>query len=120
MSLVSGTNPRYVVTHPAGGPKVLYDDLYCQCGEAANRIKQAQVALFATRTSCQCFRCNQLRVLLATVVTRNPLRNLPHSVMNRPMEILLRVDDSALDSMRHVLCLRCEGLQTSFVLATGC
>ena len=48
-----GNNPRYVVTNLAGEPKALYDDVYCQRGEAENRIKEAQVGLFATRTSCR-------------------------------------------------------------------
>jgi hypothetical protein len=62
-----GTNPRYVVTNLTGDPKVVYDDMYCQRGEAENRIKEAQVGLFATRTSCQHFQSNQLRVLLAAL-----------------------------------------------------
>lgn len=62
-----GNNPRYVVTNLQGEPKALYDDLYCQRGEAENRIKEAQVGLFATRTSCQHFQSNQLRVLLAAL-----------------------------------------------------
>ena len=62
-----GTNPRYVVTNLAGDAKALYDDLYCQRGEAENRIKEAQVGLFATRTSCQHLQSNQLRVLLAAL-----------------------------------------------------
>jgi hypothetical protein len=62
-----GTNPRYVVTNLGGDPQALYDDLYCQRGEAENRIKEAQVGLFATRTSCQHFHSNQLRVLLAAL-----------------------------------------------------
>ena len=62
-----GSNPRYVVSDLAGDPKALYDDLYCQRGEAENRIKEAQVGLFATRTSCQHFQSNQLRVLLAAL-----------------------------------------------------
>ena len=33
----------------------LHDKLYCQRGEAENRIKQAQVGLFATCTSCHIF-----------------------------------------------------------------
>ena len=41
--------------------------MYCQRGEAENRIKEAQVGLFATRTSCQQFQSNQLRVLLAAL-----------------------------------------------------
>jgi hypothetical protein len=62
-----GTNPRYVVTNLAGDAQTLYDDLYCQRGEAENRIKEAQVGLFATRTSCQHLQGNQLRVLLAAL-----------------------------------------------------
>lgn len=62
-----GNNPRYVVTNLAGQAQALYDDLYCQRGEAENRIKEAQVGLFATRTSCQHFQGNQLRVLLAAL-----------------------------------------------------
>lgn len=62
-----GNNPRYVVTNLTGQAKALYDDLYCQRGEAENRIKEAQVGLFATRTSCQHFRSNQLRMLLAAL-----------------------------------------------------
>jgi len=60
-----GNNPRYVVTNLTGEPQALYDNLYCQRGEAENRIKEAQVGLFATRTSCQHFQSNQLRMLLA-------------------------------------------------------
>lgn len=62
-----GNNPRYVVTNLTGQAKELYDDLYCQRGEAENRIKEAQVGLFATRTSCQHFQSNQLRMLLAAL-----------------------------------------------------
>ncbi|MDI1341201.1 IS1380 family transposase [Polaromonas sp.] len=62
-----GTNPRYVVTNLTGDAQALYDDLYCQRGEAENRIKEAQVGLFATRTSCQHLQGNQLRVLLAAL-----------------------------------------------------
>jgi hypothetical protein len=62
-----GNNPRYVVTSLTGPAQALYDELYCQRGEAENRIKEAQVGLFATRTSCQHFQGNQLRVLLAAL-----------------------------------------------------
>ena len=62
-----GNNPRYVVTNLAGDAKELYDGLYCQRGEAENRIKEAQVGLFATRTSCHVFQSNQLRMLLAAL-----------------------------------------------------
>ena len=62
-----GHNPRFVVTNLNGQPGTLYDQLYCQRGEAENRIKEAQVGLFATRTSCHVFASNQLRVLLAAL-----------------------------------------------------
>lgn len=62
-----GNNPRYVVTNLTADPQVLYDNVYCQRGEAENRIKEAQVGLFATRTSCHQFQSNQLRVLLAAL-----------------------------------------------------
>jgi hypothetical protein len=62
-----GNNPRYVVTNLTGQAQELYDGLYCQRGEAENRIKEAQVGLFATRTSCQQFQGNQLRMLLAAL-----------------------------------------------------
>lgn len=62
-----GSNPRFVVTNLHGDPLQLYDRLYCQRGEAENRIKEAQIGLFATRTSCHHFAANQLRVLLAAL-----------------------------------------------------
>jgi len=62
-----GNNPRYIVTNLDAPAQQLYDDVYCQRGEAENRIKEAQVGLFATRTSCQHFQSNQLRMLLAAL-----------------------------------------------------
>jgi hypothetical protein len=62
-----GHNPRFVVTNLQGDADALYDGLYCQRGEAENRIKEAQVGLFATRTSCHIFASNQLRMLLAAL-----------------------------------------------------
>lgn len=62
-----GDNPCFVVTNLQLQPEPLYERLYCQRGEAENRIKEAQIGLFATRTSCQYFAANQLRVLLAAL-----------------------------------------------------
>jgi hypothetical protein len=62
-----GCNPRFIVTNLDGPAQSLYDELYCQRGEAENRIKEAQVGLFATRTSCHVLRSNQLRMLLAAL-----------------------------------------------------
>jgi hypothetical protein len=62
-----GTNPRFVGTNLVGEPDGLYDGLYCQRGEAENRIKEAQLDLFGTRASCSRFIANQFRLLLAAL-----------------------------------------------------
>jgi hypothetical protein len=54
-----------VVTSLAGDAQGLYDDLYCQRGDAENRIKEQQLGLFAGRTSCHVFLANPFRVLLS-------------------------------------------------------
>lgn len=63
--LKQGPNLRFVVTNLEGQPQQLYDDVYCQRGEAENRIKEQQLGLFADRTSCHDFEANQFRVLLS-------------------------------------------------------
>lgn len=65
-----GANPRFVVTNidPVEREAApLYDPLYCQRGEAENRIKEVQLGLFATRTSCHYFNANQFRILLSAL-----------------------------------------------------
>jgi len=61
-----GKNPRYVVTNVPGDPQEFYEDVYCQRGEAENRIKEQQLDLFADRTSCHRFVANQFRLLLSS------------------------------------------------------
>jgi len=62
-------NPRFIVTSlsmqqwPA---RELYEDFYCARGECENRIKEAQLDLFADRLSTATFRANQLRLWLAS------------------------------------------------------
>lgn len=62
-------NPRFVVTslsmqeYPA---RELYEDFYCARGEMENRVKEAQLNLFADRLSTATFRANQLRLWLAS------------------------------------------------------
>jgi Transposase DDE domain group 1 len=62
-------NPRFIVSSlsmqqcPA---RELYEDLYCARGECENRIKEAQLDLFADRLSAATFRANQLRLWLAS------------------------------------------------------
>ncbi len=58
-----GNNPRFVVTNLTLPANELYDALYCQRGEAENRIKEAQLDLFGTRASCHRFLANWLRIL---------------------------------------------------------
>jgi hypothetical protein len=62
-----GTNPRFIVTNLETDAVQLYDRLYCQRGEAENRIKEAQLDLFGTRASCTRFVANQFRLLLAAL-----------------------------------------------------
>jgi len=81
-----GANPRFVVTnldHPA---EELYDGLYCQRGEAENRIKETQLDLFGTRASCHKFLANWLRVLFSA---------LAYTMMQRLREIALAGTDLA-------------------------
>jgi Transposase DDE domain group 1 len=61
-----GANPRFIVANTPGDPQVLYDEVYCQRGEAENRIKEQQLDLFADRTSCHRFLANQFRLLLSS------------------------------------------------------
>ena len=49
-----------------GDPQELYEEVYCQRGEAENRIKEQQLDLFADRTSCHRFLANQFRLLLSS------------------------------------------------------
>jgi hypothetical protein len=60
-----GPNRRFIVTSLSGEPQTLYDELYCQRGQAENRIKEQPLGLFADRTSCHDFVANQFRVLLS-------------------------------------------------------
>jgi hypothetical protein len=62
-------NPRFVVTSLGmsdWGMRELYEQLYCARGEMENRIKEAQLSLFADRLSSASFRANQLRLWLSS------------------------------------------------------
>lgn len=63
------SNPRFVVTSLSREDwpmQALYEQLYCARGECENRIKEAQLELFADRLSTATFRANQLRLWLAS------------------------------------------------------
>jgi hypothetical protein len=55
---------RYVVTSLAGDPEQLYEDIYCQRGQAENLIKLHKAQLASDRTSCQSANANQVRLAL--------------------------------------------------------
>ena len=62
-------NPRFIVTSLSINEwesRALYGDFYCARGECENRIKEAQLDLFADRLSAATFRANQLRLWLAS------------------------------------------------------
>ena len=62
-------NPRYVVTSldaESWPAQALYEQLYCERGEAENRIKE-QLSLFADRMSTETLRANQLRLYLSSL-----------------------------------------------------
>ena len=79
-----GTNPRFIVTNLHDDATQLYDRLYCQRGEAENRIKEAQLDLFGTRASCSRFIANQFRLLLAA---------LAYTLMQRLRALALRATE---------------------------
>ena len=65
-----GANPRYVVTSLPRTDvcaKAIYEVLYCQRGEAENRIKEVQLPLFAGRMSTQYRASNQLRFYFSSI-----------------------------------------------------
>jgi Transposase DDE domain group 1 len=90
-----GTNPRFIVTNLHGDSVQLYDHLYCQRGEAENRIKEAQLDLFGTRASCSRFIANQFRLLLAalayTLMQRLRALALQASELERASAATIRV-----------------------------
>lgn len=75
-----GANPRFIVTTLDRPAEALYDTLYCQRGEAENRIKETQLDLFGTRASCQKFLANWLRILFSA---------LAYTLMQRLRELTL-------------------------------
>ncbi len=81
-----GANPRFIVTNLDGTAADLYDEVYCQRGEAENRIKETQLDLFGTRASCHKFLANWLRILFSA---------LAYTLMQRLREIALKHTDLA-------------------------
>jgi len=60
-----GPDTRFVVTNlKKRNARVLYEDVYCQRGQAENHIKSWKTHLAADRTSCRKATANQLRLFL--------------------------------------------------------
>ena len=75
------SNPRFVVSSLSKHEwpmRELYEQLYCARGEMENRIKEAQLDLFADRLSSETFRANQLRLWFssAAYVLMHALRRI--------------------------------------------
>lgn len=61
-----GFDARYVVTTLTGEAQHLYENVYCQRGQAENLIKMHKVQMASERTSCQSAIANQVRLVLHT------------------------------------------------------
>jgi hypothetical protein len=60
-----GPDTRFIVTNlETRNPRVLYQDIYCQRGQAENYIKSWKTHLAADRTSCSKATANQFRLFL--------------------------------------------------------
>jgi hypothetical protein len=92
-----GIHPRFGVTNLERPAADLYDDLYCQRGEAENRIQDAQLDLFGTGASCPRFHANGLRLLFAA---------LAHTLMQRLRETTLAGTELARASSLRVRLLK--------------
>ena len=107
-----GENTRFIVTNLTGESQHLYDELYCQRGEAENRIKEQQLGLFADRTSCHDFVANQFRVLLsaAAYILMDTLRRegladteLANAQVNTIRNKLLKIGARITCSVRRIV-----------------
>jgi hypothetical protein len=116
--LDQGPNSRFVVTNLLGDPQGLYDALYCQRGDAENRIKEQQLGLFADRTSCHDFVANQFRVLLsaAAYILLDSLRRhtlsgteLAHAQVDTIRLKLLKIGARVVCSVRRIVIHLAEG-----------
>jgi len=116
--LDQGPNRRFLVTNLAGEPQPLYDEVYCQRGDAENRIKEQQLGLFADRTSCHDFVANQFRVLLsaAAYILLDSLRRqalaeteLAQAQVDTIRLKLLKIGARVVGSVRRVVIHLAEG-----------
>lgn len=109
-----GANPRFIVTNLDRPAEELYDGLYCQRGEAENRIKETQLDLFGTRTSCHKFLANWLRILLSALAYTLMQRLRVIALVNTELATataatirvrLLKIGASVMRNTRRILIL---------------
>jgi hypothetical protein len=104
-------NPRFVVTNLAQTPKWIYERIYCERGDAENRIKELHHGLEIDRTSCSSFWANQLRVLLtaAAYVLFQELRlraartSCARAQVQTLRERLIKIGARVVESVRRVV-----------------
>ena len=96
---LQGQRSQAVVTNLEGEPDPLYDGLYCQRGEAENRIKEAQLDLFGTRASRSRFMANQFPLLLAA---------LAYTLMQRLRALALQGTELERASAGPIRCACCS------------
>ena len=65
-ALLSRTTLEGLAANDTGGPRHLYEGIYCARGQAENLIKLHKVQLASDRTSCQSPLANQFRLVLHT------------------------------------------------------
>jgi hypothetical protein len=124
-------NPRFLVTSISKkdiAARELYEQLYCARGEMENRIKEAQLDLFADRLSTATFRGNQLRLWFASAayVLMHALRrvgltgtSLARACANTIRLKLLKIGALVTVSVRRVKLAMSEGCpyQREFIAA---
>ncbi|MCC6208150.1 MAG: IS1380 family transposase [Gammaproteobacteria bacterium] len=125
-------NPRFVVTSLSmqqWSARGLYEDLYCARGECENRIKEAQLDLFADRLSAATFRANQLRLWLASAayVLMHTLRRvglvgtaLARACANTIRLKLLKIGAVVTVSVRRVKLAMSEACANQSEFITAC
>jgi hypothetical protein len=116
---LQGQRSQAVVTNLEGEPDPLYDGLYCQRGEAENRIKEAQLDLFGTRASRSRFMANQFPLLLAALaytlmqrligeaILRNTRRARAMLASHHPLHVLFATAASRLAALGPSQLIQC-------------
>ena len=103
-------NPRWVITNLRHKPKNAYA-IYCQRGDAENRVKELKLDVQSDRTSCHRFLANQFRLLMAAsaYVLLQDLRwqlrktHLKRARVARIRLLLLKIGVRVRESVRRVV-----------------